>query len=191
MANYIDKIRKLRSTIPLQDQVQEIMSEKFEGEKLVSFKPTTIDEVKEIVKEFGVKTSTEDPIPASVLNCVIMEALPCLTKLVNKSLEEGSIEGIKLAVIDPLLKKENLDADVHKNYRPVNNLVFLSKLIERIVLRRLNEHMSQNNLFIDNEFGYKKHHSTETMMLGVVNDVLLGFDENKCTVIVFGSQRCI
>ena len=89
-----------------------------------------------MVKEFGVKTSTEDPLPAKFLNLVIDEALPCLTILINQSLKEGSIEGIKLSVLDPLLKKAGLDVDTKKNYRPVNNLVFISKLIERVVRDR-------------------------------------------------------
>ena len=131
------------------------------------------------------KTSSEDPLPVGILLSVIDEILPGLVELVNKSLAEGSIEGIKQSVIDPLLKKTGLDADVKKNYRPVNNLVFLSKLIERIVLKRLDTHMKGNNLYNRDQFGYKKHHSTETMMLGIVNDILTGFDENKCTVMLF------
>ena len=59
--------------------------------------------------------------------------LPALVVLVNKSLSEGSMEGIKSSVIDPLLKKAGLDSEIYKNFRPVNDLVFLSKLTERIV----------------------------------------------------------
>ena len=111
--------------------------------------------------------------------------LPVLVKLVNLSLAEGSMEGIKSSVIDPLLKKLGLDAEGKKNYRPVNDLVSLSKLIERVVKIRLDSHMQVNNLYNKRAFGYKQHHSTETMMLGVANDVLSGFDEEKCTVMVF------
>ena len=95
------------------------------------------------------------------------------------------MDGVKHSVIDPLLKKAGLDADTKKNYRPVNNLVFFSKLIERIVLKRLDSHMSINGLHSDEQFGYKKYHSTETMMLGIVNDVLCGFVENKCRIMLF------
>ena len=77
---------------------------------------------------------------------VIKVALPCLTQLVNKSLSEGSMEGVKSSVLDPLLKKAGLDADTKKNYRPVNNLVFFSKLTERIVKKRFNKHVAENAL---------------------------------------------
>ena len=95
------------------------------------------------------------------------------------------MDGVKLSVIDQLLKKCELDTDVKKNYRPVSNLVFFSKLIERLVLKRLNTRMTVNGLHCDSQFGYKKYHSTETMMLGIMNDVLAGFDDNKCTIMLF------
>ena len=94
------------------------------------------------------------------------------------------MDGIKSAIINPLLKKALLDIDEKKNYRLVSNLLFMSKLIERVVLNRLDHHMFVNNLFCKSQFGYKKYHSTETMMLGLVDDVLSGFDENMCTIII-------
>ena len=182
---YIEKIDKLRESIPPSTENEVPRVSNFEGEKLEMFAPTNAEEVREILAESGIKTSCEDPLPVGVLKQVIEESTPALVELVNKSLSEGSMEGIKSSVIDPLLKKLDLDSEIHKNYRPVNNLVFLSKLIERIVSRRIDGHMEMNNLFNNKAFAYKKHHSTETMMLGVVNDVLKGFDEDKCTVMMF------
>ncbi len=46
-----------------------------------------------------------------------------------------------------MLKKPSLDADCLKNYRQVSNLSFISKQTERVVTARLNEHMSQFELF--------------------------------------------
>ena len=157
----------------------------FNGEKMKSFAPATSDEVREIIKEFGVKTSCEDPLPAALVNSAMNELLPLYVNLVNKSLGEGTMEGIKHSEIDPLLKKQGLDIDIKKNYRPVNNLAFLSKLTERIVSKRIDEHMEKNGLFSKEFFGYKKYHSTEMMMVGVADEVLSGFDEDKCTVMLF------
>ena len=182
---YIEKVENLRKTIPPATEKVDIPIDKFEGTVLDIFQPTTEEEIEELITECGIKTSTEDPIPADILKLIIDEALPCLTMLVNKSLAEGSMDGVKQSVIDPLLKKSGLDSDNKNNYRPVNNLVFFSKLVERVVLRRLDSHMTVNNLHCDAQFGYKKYHSTETMMLGMMNDVLNGFDDNKCTIILF------
>ena len=53
---------------------------------------------------------------------------------------------MKEALVTPLLKKASLDPEVLKNYRPVSNLSFVSKIIEKVVATHLNEHLSRNNL---------------------------------------------
>ena len=85
----------------------------------------------------------------------------------------------------PLLKKSGLDAEVFKNFRPVDTILFFSKLIERVVLIQLNEHLTKHNLHELSQYGYKKFHSTELMILGLVDEVLRGFDVNLVTLIVF------
>ena len=183
---YIDKIVKLRKTISTDiKQVLDIHIELFEGEKLTHFELATEEEVTTILKEFSIKTSLDDPIPAAILKNLVTEAVPTLTELINTSLSTGSVDGIKLSILNPLLKKCGLDTEKKKNYRPVNNLLFMSKLIERVVLNRLDQHMIKNNLHCHSQFAYKTNHNTETMMLSIVDDALNGFDNDKCTVIVF------
>ena len=69
------------------------------------------------------------------------------------------------------------DTDNFKNYRPVSNLMYVSKLIERVVARRLQEQMIRNDLMIDKNYGYEKNHSTEHLLLKVVNDLYGSFDK--------------
>ena len=88
-------------------------------------------------------------------------------------------------VIDPLIKKSGLDVDILNNYRPVNNLRFFSKIVERVAKIRKDEHMSLNALHTPEEFGYKANHNTETMMIGLTDEVLRGFDENQATIVIF------
>ena len=108
---YIDKIDKIRKAIPVTIE-NVIEPEIFIGPKLATFEPTNEEELAEIISEFGIKTSMEDPIPAKILQLIIKEALPTLVNLVNQSLSSGSMEGVKFSAIDPLLKKCGLDSDV-------------------------------------------------------------------------------
>ena len=62
----------------------------------------------------GFETEKCALILAGVMKSVIDVSLPTLIKLVDKSLGEGSMEGVKSSVIDPLLKKAGLDADTDK-----------------------------------------------------------------------------
>ena len=53
---------------------------------------------------------------------------------------------LKSATLTPLLKKSILNHEDLKKYKPVSNLTYISKLIEKSVVRRLNAHMTQNYL---------------------------------------------
>ena len=183
---YVDKVKKIRQSIP-EPATHDNMhySRPFNGEKLSSFKPTTDNELGSIIKESGIKTSMEDPIPAKLLQSSLDIVLPVYTKLINKSLSDGNIEGLKWSVIDPLLKKAGLETEENKNYRPVNNMVFLSKLTERVVVGQLDGHMTRNGLHEPSQFAYKKFHNTEAMMRGMMDEILLGFDNNLATVVIF------
>ena len=182
---YVDKVQKIRKSIPVVSSDSSIHSRPFKGQKLCTFDPTTVEELSELMKEFGIKTSVEDPIPAKLIKSVTDILLPVYNDLINKSLSEGTMENIKSSVIDPLLKKAGLDVDTNKNYRPVNNLPFFSKLIERVVKKRMDCHMTINALHEPSEYGYKKFHNTEIMMIEVFDDVLRGFDNNQATIIIF------
>jgi len=52
----------------------------------------------------------------------------------------------KQAIVTPLLKKAGLDAADMANYRPVSNLTFLSKTVERVVAKQLNRYLAANGL---------------------------------------------
>ena len=132
------------------------------------------------------KCSPEDPLPMSVLSTYLDTLVPAWVDIVNLSLEVGSMEALKSAVILPLIKglSSSTDTDDFKNYRPVSNLVFLSKLIERVVDIRLQQHLVKNNLQMDQQYGYKKSHSTEMLLLKVVNNLLESCDKNAPSVVL-------
>ena len=53
-----------------------------------------------------------------------------------------------------------------------------------MVLRRLNRHLSLNNLNVPNQYGYKKGHGTETILLKITNDILIASDKKTATVLL-------
>lgn len=93
------------------------------------------------------------------------ELLPLITDLVNMSQRQGIFPSKwKHAIVRPLLKKAGLKL-VLSNYRPVSNLPFLSKLIEKAALLRLNEHVGENQLLPKIQSAYRRHHSCKTALL--------------------------
>ena len=61
---------------------------------------------------------------------------------------------------------------------------FIGKLIERVVLNRLNTHMSSNNLHSDYQHGYKKNHGTETLLLKFIDEILVAIDKKLGVVVL-------
>ena len=168
---FVDKVKNIRDSFPNSSNCN-IEYDSFEGETLSEFKLTNTEEIKSIIMEHGVKCSTADILPPNLINENIDLFLPIWVDLVNASLKQSSMDGIKLANIIPKLKGYDLDSEALKNFRPLSNLNFLSKLIERVVLKRLNTHMAKNDLNIGDQSGYKKGHSTETLMIKLTNDLL-------------------
>ena len=92
--------------------------------------------------------------------------LPVLTKIINLSLESGVFaDNWKCALVNPLLKKPGLDL-VFKNYRPVSNLQYVSKLTERAVFNQVHDHMVANCVYPMSQSAYRPCHSTETALAG-------------------------
>ena len=71
-----------------------------------------------------------------------------------------------------------------KNYRPVSNLFFRSKLIEKAVSLQLKHYLSQNNLLDIYQSGYRMYHSTETALLKITNDIIINQNEQCSTALV-------
>ena len=114
---------------------------------LEAFKPTTVQEISGIIKSSKPATSEIDPIPTTLLKECCAEVAPILAKIVNLSLENAYVpHSMKKAVVRPLIKKVTLDPETFKNYRPVSNLTFISKILEKVIAKRLNEYLTDHGL---------------------------------------------
>ena len=92
---------------------------------------------------------------------------------------------LKRAHVRPIIKKPSLDKDILNNYRPVSNLSYLSKTIERVVAARLSAHMSECNLCVPNhQSAYKPNHSVETALVCVQNDILRAMDNQNIVIML-------
>ena len=71
----------------------------------------------------------------------------------------------------PYPQKSSLDKEVFKNYRPVSNLKFISKILERVVAIQLQTHLDEAGFMTTLQSAYRKHHSTESALLNIYNDI--------------------
>jgi hypothetical protein len=108
-----------------------------------------------------------------------------ITTIINMSLSTSVVPtSFKRAIVRPLLKKPALEKDIHKSYRPVSNLPFISKVLEKVVETRLKKHLASNYLHDCVQSAYRTGHSTETALLRVHHDITCALDKNRCAVLV-------
>ena len=173
----IDKIRKNFDTVLLNNPHTNVAS-------LKVFEKATASKVRKVIMNSPNKSCEIDSIPTWLLKECIDELLPLITTLINRSLSTGKFpEHFKEAIIRLRLKKTNNDIDELKNYRPVSNLNFISKIIEKIVMARIKCHLISNNLHEPTQSAYKKNHSTETALLKISNDIIQSLDVKHCTIL--------
>jgi len=89
----------------------------------------------------------------------------------------------KHAIVTPLLKKTGLNSPDKNNFRPVSNLSFISKVVERVVTSQLHQYLAENDLLPRFQSAYRKYHSTETAMQRVWSDILVAADDQQVTLI--------
>ena len=153
--------------------------------KFVTFEHVTIEEITKIISASPTKSCRLDPLPTWLLKLLLDTLTPAITTIINLSLQNSHFPaGMKKALVTPLLKKTSLDKEVLKNYRPVSNLSFLSKVTEKAAMSQIATHVHENNLLSPVQSAYRPSHSTETALLKVQNDILRFLDSSQGVILI-------
>ena len=143
-------------------------------------RPVTPEELTKLIRSSNSKTSALDPCPTDVLKGTFETHKHLILQIFNKSFQEGIFpDAFKTAQLSPIIKSPSMDKHLFKNYRPVSNLPTLGKLLERIGVQRLNEHLLSSEKVEVHQSAYKPGHSTETALLKVFNDIALQLDRSN------------
>ena len=123
-------------------------------------------------------------MPTKLLKKVLKHCMPTLTKVINLSLNTGKFhDGWKSAVVRPLIK--SLPKGITKtNYRPVNNLSFISKIVEKCTLKQFTQHCNNYDLLLSCQSAYRKFHGCETSLVKLVNDLIWAMENQQVTWVV-------
>ncbi|XP_056001997.1 uncharacterized protein LOC130049040 [Ostrea edulis] len=186
---FYSKVEKIRQGLDASDLHDNTASPDLDRSvpNLGSFKIQTQENVDKVVRSCANKACSLDATPTALLknSTVLSVVLPTITELVNTSLSTGVFPNeLKRALVTPRLKKPGFDMRTFSNYRPVSNIPFISKVIERVVAQQLNSHLTRNGLHDDLQSAYKTGTSTETVILRIKTDVEAVLDEGDAMLLV-------
>src|SRR5207244_12730545 len=109
---------------------------------ITNFAPATLDEVRRAITSSSNATCPLDPISTHLLKSCFDSLILPITNIINLSLSNGIFpDTFKSAIVTPLYKKHSLPHDVLSSYRPISNLNFISKILERIIYSRFSDHL--------------------------------------------------
>ena len=91
---------------------------------------------------------------------------PIILCIVNLSLSSSKFPSLfKSSIIIPTLKNNSLDPSLLSSYRPIANLSFISKVIEKVVYKQIYFYLHTHSLIPSSQSGFHLAHSCETSLL--------------------------
>ena len=128
----------------------------------------TTDEVSKIISEL--KNGKASDIPIHVIKQSSKIVTPLLTVLYNECMKDGIFpDDLKIGRISPIYKKDN--QELLENYRPVSTLAVFGKIFEKIIFNRLYSFFHSQNSLYENQYGFRKNHSTSYALNYSVNHI--------------------
>lgn len=126
-------------------------------------------QVIEATKRLKSKTSSgHDQISTKLLKETIENIIEPITYIINRSLETGIIpEQMKIAKVIPIHKKA--DPTLIQNYRPISLLPAFSKILEKIMYKKVVSFLESNNLLNEHQYGFRPKHSTIHPIIHLLN----------------------
>ena len=141
--------------------------------------PVTESEITSIIKSLKSKiTAGYDEISTKILkNSAHIISKP-LTYICNMSLTTGIFpDRCKYAIVRPIYKKGEITE--MGNYRPILLLMTCSKILERVMLNRLVQHLEVNKILSAAQFGYQKNSHIDDAVYFLLNNIVTQLDQQK------------
>ena len=155
----------------------------------LSESPVTRTEIMDAISQLLPKKS-EDMFSISMFTVkqFVSSLIEPLYHIIYKSFETGAIpEQLKIAKIIPIHKSG--DRLLPDNYRPISLLRNFSNILEKVMSNRLTYFLESNNLLCQEQFGFRKSHSTLHPLVHFLNKISEAKNLNKHSIAIFCDLR--
>ena len=146
-------------------------------------------QLKEVLNKMKPSNSTaRDMISTKTLKSATKSLVPLLLKLVNNSIKQATFpENLKEAKVIPIKKKDK-DKLLPSAWRPVNLLPAVGKIIEKVIIKQVTNHLIDNKVIPDNHHGATRGKSTITALASIQDKLLELRDKNQETILLILDQ---
>ena len=140
------------------------------------------EEIRVIIAELQNGKSSDIPVKVIKQSSTVIS--PILEKLYNECMSRGSFPSeLKVGRISPIYKKDN--EELMENYRPVSTLAVFGKIFEKIIYSRLYSYFISQRLITENQFGFRKGHSTSHALNYSVAHIEKSIKDKKHVLAIF------
>jgi len=147
--HFTDKIDRIRASTAASPSP--VITDRLIAEPLSYLRCTSAAEVTAILNKSSAKQCQLDPVPTWLVKRASDIFAPIISGMCNASLEQSKLPVCcKRAIVRPLLKNQSLDPNDPSSYRPISNLSFMSKMVEKVVDARISEHVAKHNVYPSN-----------------------------------------
>jgi hypothetical protein len=145
----------------------------------IHLKNTTTHEIDKIVHSLKCKDSHGyDEVSTRIIKISAPYILSPLTLILNKILSTGVFpKRLKFSVVKPLYKK-GIKTEL-SNYRPISLLPSFSKIIEKVIYKRVYNYLEKSHILDNEQFGFRENTSSDEAIYALLNTVLLSLKKKK------------
>ena len=130
------------------------------------------------------KSPGYDSLSVKIIQKVGNEISEPLSHIFNLTFINGNIpDNLKKALIMPVFKAN--ENNEFKNYRPISVLSCFSKLLEKLMYKRLIKFIEKNGILTPHQYGFRQNRSTELAIIELTNRLTKAIDNGEFTVGVF------
>ena len=147
--------------------------------------PTSQQEVSATIESLPSKTSSGHDEVSNILLKLLKPSLTYpLTLIFNQLLDTGVFpQSMKIAEVIALYKNNAIDQLV--NYRPISLLFTMSKVLEKIVHKRVIKFLDHHNILYSSQYGFCNHRSCKQAVQELLAKILQAKEDNLQIASVF------
>lgn len=154
------------------------------GNNSFKFKAVTEEDVICATNAIKSKAMGTDDVSIQMIKAVSPYAIKAITHLMNESLRSGTFPNTwKMSIVHPMPKKTNPTSVQH--LRPISILPAMSKILEKLVIRQMNEYINEQNLLPKLQSGFRRNFSTCSALTNLFSDLFQAKDCGLYSSLVF------